>query len=102
MSQQTYPTVRFINRLAERISGAGLGPVAIFMLELQKPLSFIGSQAVLLGQPLLDSFLPSGTTSQLAALLADRDHLERLIDRIDTLSRAARSGASAAPTRERS
>lgn len=84
----TLPTPDFADRLARKISELGLGSVAILFLEAHKPLSFAGSQALLLGQPLLDVFLPAGVTAEMSALLADRNEVERLIARLDALRRA--------------
>lgn len=85
----TQPTPGFIDKVAHKISELGLGSMAIMLLEINKPLSFAGSQALLLGQPLLDIVLPAGVTAEMAALLADRTQIESLIQRLDALRQEA-------------
>lgn len=71
-----------VERLAEIIARWGLVTPAITFLEANKPLSFVGSQALLMLQPMLDFFVRRELTTDLAALLADRDRLELLIARL--------------------
>ncbi len=71
-----------IERLAHLIDRWGLATPAIFFLEANKPLSFVGSQALLLFQPMTDLFMAPELTADLAALFADRDRLETLISRL--------------------
>jgi hypothetical protein len=75
--------------LAERLTGIiarwGLAAPAIAFLEANKPLSFVGSQALLMLQPIADMFIARELTMDLADLLADRERLERLVDRLATV-----------------
>lgn len=73
-----------IERLAQRIEGMGLSSAAILMLEAHKPLSFVGSQAILILQPLLSFAIDSQTSQEYALLLEQRDNVELLIRRLDT------------------
>lgn len=73
-----------IERLAQRIEGIGLSSAAILMLEAHKPLSFVGSQAILVLQPLLSFAIDSQTSQEYALLLEQRDNVELLICRLDT------------------
>ena len=57
---------------------------AVLFLEANKPLSFVGSQALLMLQPMTDLFMAHELTADLAALFADRDRLETLITRLET------------------
>ena len=72
-----------IETLAGRIEGMGLATPAILMLEANKPLSFLGSQALLVLQPLLGFAVGDTATEEYAALLEDRDNVERLILRLE-------------------
>jgi hypothetical protein len=72
-----------VERLARLVDRWGLATPAIFFLEANKPLSFIGSQALLLLQPMTDLFMAPELTADLAALFADRDRLESLISRLE-------------------
>ncbi len=71
-----------VERLAHLVGRWGLATPAIFFLEANKPLSFIGSQALLLLQPMTELFMAPELTADLAALFADRDRLETLISRL--------------------
>ncbi len=73
-----------VERLAHLVGRWGLVTPAIFFLEANKPLSFIGSQALLLLQPMADFFMAPQLTADLAALFADRDRLETLISRLES------------------
>jgi hypothetical protein len=75
----------FIERLAHRIAQWGLVTPAIVFLEANKPLSFVGSQALLMSQPVVDLFVPRELTRDLVTLLADRDRLEMLISRLEAV-----------------
>ena len=75
--------------LVERLTGIiarwGLVAPAIAFLEANKPLSFVGSQALLMLQPVVDMFIARELTTDLANLLADRERLERLVDSLATV-----------------
>lgn len=75
--------------LVERLTGIiarwGLAAPAMAFLEANKPLSFVGSQALLMLQPIADMFIARELTMDLADLLADRERLERLVDRLATV-----------------
>lgn len=77
---------QLIEELAQRVKRLGLITPAIIFLESNKPFSFIGSQALLFFQPLL-SFISGDRLTQYAALFANRDSVERLLDRLDALAR---------------
>jgi hypothetical protein len=85
-----YSTDRLVERLSRLIAGWGLVVPAIAFLEANKPLSFVGSQALLMLQPITSFFMTRELTDDLVALLADRDRLEQFVARLETL----RSGGS--------
>ena len=74
----------FIDKVTERIHELGLATPAILLLEAHKPLAFIGSQLVLVAQPVLDIFLPQNMIRNTADLLADPDQLDQLIARLES------------------
>jgi len=49
------------------------------LLEAHKPVAFIGSQFLLVTQPVLDIFLPQNFIRNTSDLLADSDQVEQLI-----------------------
>ena len=82
MRDMETPGDALVERLARLVGRWGLATPAIFFLEANKPLSFIGSQALLLLQPMTDLFMAPELMTDLAALFADRDRLETLISRL--------------------
>jgi hypothetical protein len=54
------------------------------LLEAHKPLSFLGSQAILILQPLLSFAFDAATSSEYARLLEDGENVELLIRRLET------------------
>ena len=72
-----------IEALACRVEALGLTTPAVLMLEAHRPLSFLGSQAIFVLQPLLSFALESQTSREYAELLEDRDNVERLIRRLE-------------------
>jgi hypothetical protein len=85
MEEMETSTDPLVERLAQLIAGWGLVAPAIAFLEANKPLSFVGSQALLMLQPMADLFVARELTMDLAGLLADRDRLELLINRLGTV-----------------
>ncbi len=79
-----------VERLAHLIGRWRLATPAILFLEANKPLSFIGSQTLLMLQPMTDLFMAPELTADLAALFADRDRLETLITRLETSGHSER------------
>ena len=69
---------------ASRIVRWRLATPAILFLEANKPLSFVGSQALLMLQPVMDLFVTRELTTELATLLANRDQLEALITHLES------------------
>jgi hypothetical protein len=74
-----------MERIAHLIAQWGLETPAIAFLEANKPLSFVGSQALLMLQPIADLFVGRELSMDLATLLADRDRVELLLARLETV-----------------
>jgi hypothetical protein len=70
-----------IERMALRLEAAGLSAPAIAFLEVNRPLAFLGSQMLLVAQPLLSPFLPS--LDGWIEILEDRGSVERLVRRLE-------------------
>ena len=79
-----------IERVAGLIARWGLVTPAITFLEANKPFSFVGSQALLMLQPITDLFVARELTTDLVALLADRDRLEKLIARLESAEKESK------------
>ncbi len=73
----------FIKQWANRVKQVGLTAPAILALESHKPLGFILGQFVLVGQPVLNIFLPAQVTNNAVRLLSNRTYLERFIQELE-------------------
>lgn len=71
-----------IETLAQRLERAGMTAPAIALLEANKPLSFLGSQALVVLQPLLRPVFAG--TDDWIAFLEDRENVELLIRRLES------------------
>jgi hypothetical protein len=74
-----------VERMAHLIARWGLVTPAITFLGANKPLSFVGSQALLMFQPITDFFVARELSMDLVTLLADRDRLDMLLARLETV-----------------
>jgi hypothetical protein len=74
-----------IERTARRITDWKLTAPAVAFLQVNKPLSFVGSQVLLMLQPMLDVFVTRQLTTEWATLMADRDQIEVLIARLEAM-----------------
>jgi len=83
MSNQIGQSTDFVQEWAEFIKRRRLSLPAIVLLEAHKPFSFIVSQFILLGQPLLDLVLPNQFTHKAIDLFSDRMVLEGLIRELE-------------------
>lgn len=76
------------NAWALSLTERGLATPAILLLELLKPLSFVGSQLLVAADPLLEAFV-GNAGRRYARLLEDRRNIDRLLQALET--RQARS-----------
>jgi len=74
-----------IENLARRLQRLHLIAPAILFLESNKPVSFIGSQALLFFQPVL-RMLSAESMDEYVALFEQRASVERLIERLEQLA----------------
>lgn len=74
---------QYLNEWAQKIKRIGLATPAILALETHKPLSFILSQMLLVGQPMLDFFLPRHFSNNAVQLFSNRQQLEQFIDALE-------------------
>ena len=63
---------------AGRIRALGFSPGALLLIEIARAFGTLGSNAVLLAQPLVGGFLDQLTIDRLFALLEDKNLLDRL------------------------
>lgn len=74
-----------LNKIAQKIVDYRLTTIAIVMLESSKPLSFVGSQLMVFLQPFYRAIFPYTEYDEIAALLEERENIERLIQEIERL-----------------
>jgi hypothetical protein len=77
------PDEALLGSIADRVVRMSLAVPAIFFLESVKPLSFIGSQALVFFEPFVKAFLDLKSYDRFARLMEDRENLERLITMIE-------------------
>ena len=89
---------RLIERLAREVTRRRLEVPLILALEMHRPLSFLGSQALVVFTPLLAPAFGVDNLHRAARLLEEPGNLDRLLDRIEALAadRAAPEGTEAA------
>jgi hypothetical protein len=80
---------QLIDQWATRLERWGLEPLAPILFQVLRPLGFIGSQAVLFGQPLLTLLADAQTLEELSALLDDPDALGQIEHRLTGVDRPA-------------
>ena len=79
------PDEALIAAVAGRAVRMGLAVPAVFFLESTKPLSFVGSQALVFLEPFVKAFLNLASYDRFTALMEDRKNVERLIRKIEEL-----------------
>lgn len=72
-----------LEKIVHRLAAWQLETPGMAFLQAHKPFGFVGSQALLILQPLLDAFVPRSYTTEWVTLMSDREQLERLIARLD-------------------
>jgi len=72
-----------IGKVAQEIVERNLTTPAIFFLEMGKPLSFLGSQAMIVANPFVQVFFPSRIYRELSVIMEKREYVEMLITEIE-------------------
>lgn len=75
-----------IEWLAKQVVKRGLSTPAIMFVEMARPISFIGSQAVQFFSPFINVALNSQLSTEIALVMEDRKNIDRLIDRVEELT----------------
>ena len=76
---------RILDRVAREVTRRRLEVPAILALELHRPLTFLGSQALVVFTPLLAPAFGVENLQKVSKLLEDRGNLDRLMERIEEL-----------------
>tara|TARA_B110000438_G_C15677286_1_gene590764 strand:- start:13 stop:297 length:285 start_codon:yes stop_codon:yes gene_type:complete len=75
----------FIRSIASRIHQSGFITPAIFFLELTKPLSLIGSHAMIFFGPIINAFINTEDYYKAAEIFEKSENIELLIQEIENL-----------------
>ena len=78
---------QFVTRLAKRIQKSGFVTPAIFFLEMTKPLALLGSHAMVLFGPIVNSFIKADGYYRAAELFEEPDTVEFLLNEIERLDK---------------
>ncbi len=79
-------------KMAQKIIDLRLAQVAIVMLESSKPVSFVGSQAMVFIGPIFTAIFPFQVYDEIAALMEDRGNVELFIRKIEQMEEEQRHG----------
>jgi len=74
-----------MDRFAKRIVDWRMTAPAILFLESAKPLSFLGNQALIFFQPIVQSIFNFKTYDEVTEILEERENLEYLLCKIEAL-----------------
>ena len=77
---------RLIDKIATGVVKRGLETPAILFLEMHKPLSFVVSQGMVVGSPLIAPFVGFDNVQIATRLMENRENVELLIRRIEGLA----------------
>lgn len=88
-----------LERIAQGIVQRGMSAPAVLFLEMNKPLTFVASQSLLVLTPFLAPFVGLENVYRYSRILEKRDNVERLIERIEQLEYEKRGESSKDATR---
>lgn len=74
-----------IEHIAQQITKLGMTTPAIFFLEMNRPVTFLGSQAMHFFSPIA-SLIGISSMQELAYLFEDRANVEALLQRLEVLA----------------
>jgi hypothetical protein len=83
--------VELINRLASEVVERNLTAPAIFLLEMGRPFTFIGSQVMVFLEPIIQSIFNIKIYNHIRLMLEDRKNLDELLLRIEDYDEKFRS-----------
>ncbi len=75
------------DRLAKKVADRRLESVATLFLEMNKPIAFIGGQALLVAAPIFGTIFGYDDMQRLALFFQSADNIELLLQRIEALAR---------------
>jgi len=79
-------TQQLVDSVANAVVKRRLETPSIFFLEMNKPLSYLAGQGLIVAMPFLAPILGVDRMARFSRFLQTRDNVERLIQRIEELS----------------
>lgn len=92
---------QLLDAVAQRVVRMRMSVPAVFFLESVKPMSYVGSQALVFFEPFVQTIFTVRNYQRFAGLLEDRENLERLIQRIETFDQEHEAAQRAAKKAEK-
>lgn len=83
-----------LERIAQAVVERGMAAPAVLFLELNKPLSFVASQSLIVLTPFLAPFVGVDNVHRYSRLLEKRENVESLIERIEQLEHVRQEDTS--------
>jgi|TARA_B100000809_G_scaffold118278_1_gene116636 hypothetical protein len=80
----------FLERIAKKIHGSGFVTPAVFFLEMTKPLTLLGSHALVFLGPILNAFIQLENYYRTVQVLEDPENIELLLQMIEALETDAK------------
>lgn len=77
----------FLDRLAGWIAERRMATPAVLFLESVKPMSFVGSQAMVFFEPVVKAFVTGHGYTRFATLMERRENMEIFLQRIEAADR---------------
>ena len=77
--------MKFLKNLAHRIINSGLITPAVFFLEIIKPMSLLGSHALIFLGPILNSFIQSENYYRKVEVFEKPENIETLLQMIEKI-----------------
>ena len=82
---------KILRRVADEIVSRRLTVPAIFLLESGRPLSFVGSQAMIVLEPFVRAIFDLPNYRKFALMIERRENVEKLITMIEVVNREQKS-----------
>ena len=80
----------FLERIAKKIHGSGFVTPAVFFLEMTKPLTLLGSHALVFLGPILNVFIQSENYYRTVQVFEEPENIELLLQMIEALETDAK------------
>ncbi|HEY3316261.1 MAG TPA: hypothetical protein VGL40_13415 [Bacillota bacterium] len=70
---------------AQQIHKRGLTTAAVFFIEMNRPITYVGSQAVHFFAPFVNTIFDNRLATEIGHLMSERKNIDRLINRLEDL-----------------